>query len=155
MNIYDINQLKRDTKQDNLYNFFQLTYKDISFGESPLSQYEISEEEYMRLDLASFKLYKNDSFVDILCNVNSIDNPLNIMSSDRIIYPNVGQIDSYKLDDVFVEAVPGLLLNAEKTSQVDENRKQYVEKNYNLTPTANEVPKEPVKIVGSSIVIGE
>jgi hypothetical protein len=77
------------------------------------------------------------------------------MKDDVILYPNRGLIESYKTDDVYVEVTPGLSLNAEKTTQVDENRKAYVEQNYNLTPTAKDVPKDPIKIIGQSIVIGE
>jgi len=155
MNIYEINKLKRDSKQDNLYNMFQVTYRDTSDSASPLIPFNVTEEQSMRLDVVSNFVYKDDSFVDILCHVNSIDNPLNIMAGDKIFYPNQGFIDSFKTDDVFIEATPGLLLNAEKTTEVDENRKQYVEANYNLIPTANPVPKESVRIVGESIVIGE
>jgi hypothetical protein len=155
MKIYEINKLKRDMKQDNLYNMFQVTYRDFDDPTRPLTPIEVLEEQSMRLDIVSDIIYKEDSFVDILCHVNSIDNPLNIMAGDRILYPAQGFIDSFKTDDVFIEAVPGLLLNAEKTPTVDENRKQYVEANYNLTPTANPVPKEPVRIIGESIVIGD
>ena len=155
MDFYDINKLKRDAKQDNLYNLFAVTFKDVQNPNYPLNTYVVPEEKYMRLDLVSKELYTTESYVDILCNVNSIDNPLNILETDRLSYPNQGAIDAYKTDDVYVEAVAGLSLNAEKTTKVDENRKSYVEKNYNLTPTANEVPKEPVKIIKDTIRIGD
>lgn len=155
MRFYEIDKLKRDTKQDNLYNMFQVTYRDFQDPTRPLNPLEVMEEETMRMDLLSKRVYLEDSYIDVLCHVNSIDNPLNIMAGDNIFYPLQGFIETLKTDDVYVEAVPGLLLNAEKTTAIDENRKQYVEANYSLTPTANPVPKESVRIVGESIVIGE
>ena len=155
MKLYDIDKLKRDSKQDKLYNLFEMTFQFQEAVNSPLQTYVLSEEQYMRLDLVSQDLYANDGFIDTICNVNSIDNPLNFMANDAILYPNRGLIDTFKMDDVYIEAIPGLALNAEKTTEVDENRKTYVEQNYNLTPTAKDVPKDPVKIIGESIVIGD
>lgn len=154
MNLYEINKLKRDPKQDNLYNMFQVTYSDFLDSSSPFRTFEVMDENYMRLDLVSQQIYNSDNFIDILCHVNSIDNPLNILGGDSLIYPNQGLIGSFKTDDIYIESTPGLLLNAEKTTEIDENRKRYVESNYNLIPTANPVPKEPVKIVDDYIVIG-
>ena len=155
MKLYDIDKLKRDAKQDKLYNLFELTFKFQDAIDSPLQTYILSDEQYMRPDLISKDLYGTVEFIDTLCNVNSIDNPLNFMVDDAIVYPNRGIIETYKLDDVYIESIPGLALNAEKTTEVDPNRKAYVEQNYNLTPTTKDVPKDPVKIVGESIVIGD
>jgi len=155
MKFYDIDKLKRDTKQDNLYNFFATTFVDFNDLNFPLSNTSATEEQYMRLDLISQEIYKSDSYVDILCNVNYIDNPLNIMESDVLVYPSISQMENYKTDDINIEATPGILQNAEKTTLVDENRKKYVEQKYTLTPTTVEVPKEPLKIIKNNIVIGE
>lgn len=155
MKLYDLDKLKRDSNQEDLYNLFEITFRYQDDFNNPLRTYVLTEEQTMRLDLVSRELYSDVTLIDFLCNVNSIDNPLNFMAEDAILYANRGQIDTYKTDDVFVEVIPGLNLNAEKITQIDENRKSYVEQNYNLNPTAKSVPKDPVKIVGESIVIGE
>ena len=39
----------------------------------------IEQDEEMRLDLISFRLYGSVNYVGFLCNINQIDNPLNVI----------------------------------------------------------------------------
>lgn len=155
MKIVDIDKLVRDENQDNLYNLFGSTFKYVDPGVADSTSVFVSEEESMRIDLISQRVYNSDEHVDILLNINYIDNPLNIMEGDELIYPGLGSIAYFRPDDVERETTPKVLLNPEKSTKVDEARKQYVEQNYTLTPTSIDVPQEPVKIVGNNIVIGQ
>jgi len=155
MNSYNIDKLERDPNQQNLYDFFKVTFDQSTRQKLSTESTIVTEEQYMRLDLISKQVYNDDSYVDFLCDFNYIDNPLNIMSSDELIYPNINSINSYRKLEADRKTIPGILLDSQKSTKVDENRKKYVEQNYSLTPTSIEVPKEPVQIKKGNIVIGD
>lgn len=154
MNFYNIDKLKRDKNQDNLYDFFTVTFDQSTRPTTPFDSTVVVEEQYMRFDLLSKQVYNDDSYVDFLCDFNYIDNPLNIMSTDELNYPSIDGLNSYRLPEVDRKTTPGLLLDSDKSTKVDENRKKYVDQNYSLTPTSMEIPKEPVQIKKGTIVIG-
>jgi hypothetical protein len=152
MNLYDIDSLSRDANQDNLYNLFTPTFNTVE-GYA-LDSYLVSQEEEMRLDLISNVVYKSVDYVDLVCNVNDIDNPLNVMMDDFLLIPPMGNVNIYRSKEPDVVETRNILLNSNKTSRIDNNRKQYVEQNYSLPPTFQEVPTQPVKIDNGQIVIG-
>ena len=155
MKFYNIDKLERDTYQDNLYDFFKVTFDQSTRPTTPFQSTVVLEEQYMRLDLVSQQVYGNDSYVDFLCDFNYIDNPLNIMGTDELNYPSIDGVNSYRNPEADKKTIPGILLDSEKSTKVDENRKKYVEQNYSLTPTSIEVPKEPVQVKKGNIVIGD
>lgn len=152
MNFHDIDKLKRDPKQDNLYNLFTITFKD-TVG-LPTQRFDVTEEEYMRIDLVCQKIYQDDSYVDLVCNSNYIDNPLNIMESDIIYCPELQNISDLRPELSDTDDIRGALQANDNGTQIDPNRKKFVEQNYTLTPTTIDVPQEPVKIVQDTIFIG-
>jgi hypothetical protein len=152
MKLYDLDKLTRDTKQDNLYNIFDPTFK-MNRGYK-LTQYVVSPEQEMRIDLISNSIYGNSDYCDFILDINDIDNPLNIMDGDILIYTEFAAIDEYRIKTVDNNNARARLLNANKTSRKDNARKQYVEDNYSLPPTFLETPAASVRIESNQIVIG-
>lgn len=155
MDFYDLEKLKRDKKQNFLYDMFVATFKASDSKFDKIKRVNVTEEQTMRLDLVSQEQYSNDDFVDALCSLNYIDNPLNIMMGDELVCPSVGQIIYFRLDEVAKDSAVSELVDPEKAYTVDDNRKKYVEQNYTLTPTSIESPQDPVKVVGNDIIIGQ
>ena len=82
MKIYDLNNID---KVDGFYDLTQLTFRyDVGVS---LSQYTVQKGEEMRMDLVCESIYNNTDYIDILCSINNIDNPLNIREGQIIIYP--------------------------------------------------------------------
>lgn len=153
MEFYDIDKLIRDENQDNLYNLFSRTFTYKNLVSNKVTN--VSEEQMMRLDLICQNVYANDSYVDILCSVNNIDNPLNIMEGDRIFCPDSELITSYRLDEVGISNTPMEINKADKSSFNDPNRKKYVTENFNITPTSTVEPQDPVKFTDDGIIISK
>ncbi len=152
MKLYDIENLSRDPNQDNFYDLFNKTYIDFPAAQS--TEYTIEDDEEMRMDLVSFRIYGSVNYVDFLCNYNQIDNPLNVKPGDVIKYVELQDIVSFNNKDVNVEEVRRGLLNANKSTRKDPNRKQFVEQGFSLPPNFLETPQAPVKLDGNVLVIG-
>jgi hypothetical protein len=152
MKLYDLDKLIRDTKQDNLYNFFDPTYQ--GNDSINLQTHVVAPEEEMRIDLICNNIYNSVDQVDILLDINDVDNPLNIMMDDVILYPSRSAIPEYYIKVIDNNNIRAKLLNSNKSSRKDTNRKQYVEQNFALPPTFVETPTAPVKILNNQIVIG-
>jgi hypothetical protein len=152
MKFYDLDKLIRDPKQDNLYNLFDPTFQ--GNDTITLQSHIVSPEEEMRIDLICQNIYTSIDQVDILLDINDIDNPINIMMDDSILYPSVTAIPEYYIKIIDNNDIRARLLNSNKSSRKDINRKQYVEQNYSLPPTFTETPDAPVKILNNQIVIG-
>ena len=152
MKLYDIENLSRDQNQDNLYNLFNKTYIDYPAAQS--TNYVVDQDEEMRMDLISFRIYGSVNYVDFLCNFNQIDNPLNIMPGDVIKYVELTDVTSFNNVDTNVEEVRKGLLNSNKSTRKDPNRKQFVEQGYSLPPNFLETPQAPVRLDGNVLVIG-
>jgi hypothetical protein len=119
-----------------------------------LTQYVVSPEDEMRIDLISKSMYGDANQCDFILDVNDIDNPLNIMAGDILIYPEFATIQEYRIQVVDNNNARALLLNANKSSRKDDARKKYVEDNYSLPPTYLETPAASVRIESNQIVIG-
>lgn len=148
MNLHDISSLKRDTKQDNLYNLFEPTFNLKSVTKL---QRIVTKENEMRIDLISDDIYKNINYADFLLDLNDIDNPLNIMAGDIIYYVSVEELDLLKIVPTSEDKRKSLL-NSNKSNR-DPNRQQYLEDNYQLSPTLLDNIGSPVTTSGSRITI--
>ena len=152
MKLYDLYKLIRDTKQNNLYNFFDPTFK-MNIGIN-LREHIVAPEEEMRIDLVCNNIYNSIEQVDFLLDLNDIDNPLNIMEGDQILYASETAIPEYRVKTIDNNDARAKLLNANKSSRKDDNRKKYLDESYVLPPTFVETPEAPVKISNNQIVIG-
>ena len=152
MEFYDIENVRRDANQDNLYDLFAPTFKGTNLYE--LSKYVVATEQEMRADLICESIFGDINYVDLICNLNEVDNPLNFMEGDEIIFAPASQVYLYRLNAPEVTESKNQLLNVNKSTKVDQNRKQYIEQNYNLPPNLLDVPTDPVRIQNNQIVIG-
>lgn len=130
MKIYDIDTLK---KVDGSYDLTQPTFQD-NFSSIVYNQYEVQKGEEMRIDLICQSIYKNTDFVDILLNVNSIDNPLNIQEGTILIYPT-NNIELLRYSGRDENETVQILGNSNKQQRKDKNRRTYVENKLSLPPT--------------------
>ena len=152
MKLYNLDKLIRDPKQDDLYNFYDPTFK-LETGIN-LREFVVGPEQIMRMDLVCFEIYKSIDAVDFLCDLNNIDNPLNIKEGDIILYPNYDAISYYRVKITDNNDARAKLLNANKSTKKDNNRQKYVEQNFALPPNMKQVPDSAVKIENGQIVIG-
>ena len=151
MEIYDLDILRRDAKQEDLYDLFNKTY--VQFAGIESEDYVVQPDEEMRIDLISFRLYQTTEYAYFLLNFNHIDNPLNIMQGDIIKYVDVSDIDAFKNALVLSEQIQQEILSASKATRKDMSRKEFVEQGYSLQPNFRETPQSPVQLIGSSLVI--
>jgi hypothetical protein len=103
MNSFTLNNLKRDIEQDNLYNIFIQTYVDYD-----LKKYVtiVTEDENMRLDKISKRLYGGVGYIEELMQLNNILNIWNVKQGDEIEYSVINDLEYLKqlekqLDDVY------------------------------------------------------
>jgi hypothetical protein len=152
MVIKDLELLKRNSNQDNLYD---LTQTNLKFDPTLEGTYfVISDEEEMRVDLVSYAIYDNVDSVDYILTLNDIDNPLNIMSGDYIKYIPQTQLNLVELNVSKVDNVSLGLINTNKKTKIDPNREIFVSNNYSFPPTFNESGTPPAAISGNKIILG-
>jgi hypothetical protein len=151
MELYDITSLSKDIGQDDLYNLFALTYQQPA--NIPTEDYTVTPEEEMRIDLISQNIYSSVDYADFLLDLNSIDNPLNIKSGDIIKYTSVDRIGDSRSSSAIDASTREIILNNNKSTRKDPNRKNYIDQGYSLPPNFLQNPTPPIQIVGSSLVI--
>jgi hypothetical protein len=152
MKFYDLDKLIRDVNQDGLYNFFDPTFK-MNVGIN-LQLHIVEPEEEMRMDLICSHIYNTTDHVDFLLDLNDIDNPLNIMEGDQILYAVITAIPEYRISIIDSNDIRAKLLNVNKSTRKDNNRTKYIDDNYSVPPTMLESPNASVKIQNNQIVIG-
>ncbi|NBO23326.1 hypothetical protein EBU94_08320 [bacterium] len=119
-----------------------------------MQSYLVSKSDEMRIDVISNEIYGTVDEADVLLSINEIDNPLNIKEGDVIMYVSYETLQEYRIATIDNKEATDKLLNANKSTKKDTNRKNYVESGLVLTPTVQEVPQPPVKIENTQIVIG-
>ena len=152
MDFYSLDNLKRDVAQNNLYNFFDATFQYVT--NVTLYQYPVTAFQEMRIDIICNEIYADTQYVDFLLQLNGIDNPLNVMDGDNILYVDAGQISFFKLDETTAKTLRNTYLNASKVSAQDPLRASYIANNYALPPTFLDIPANSVSIVDGKIVLG-
>ncbi len=150
MNIYDISILKKDPKQDGLYDLTEPTF--VQAVEPPF-QMVVTKEQEMRIDIISNDLYKSVDYIDFLLNLNDIDNPINIKQGDIILYTTIDKFELCKVSPNTTDDKQRTLLSPNKSSKKDPNRQKYIEDNYQLPPTFLETPASPISSSGNNITI--
>lgn len=150
MELYDITTLVRDDNQDGLYNLFEQTF---SLKELPNFQYTVLPEQEMRIDLVCLSIYRNLDHVDMLLDLNSIDNPLNIKAGDIIYYVSSDRLNEFKVTIGATKENRRSLLSPNKSNVKDPNRTKYIEDNYQLPPTFLDTPQSPITIEKNNIRI--
>lgn len=93
---------------------------------------EVSKEYIARPDLISFVLYHSDEYADILCKINGISNPFELMEGNILICPQPEFIDR------FTKAVKTNMDGLASTSSSLLNRTQTFKKNKDEKRSPNE-----------------
>lgn len=158
MNIKSLQEIKFN----NDIQSYDLSSPQYIFKQIDFFTYEVQKTEEMRIDLVMFSIYYEDISVleniDIILYLNGIDNPVNIMEGDIIIYPDYEILDSfrYTIDSSKLnnESVRDIISTPNKTSKIDKNRTKYLENGYSLPPTVLEESKQAVRVEGNKIVFG-
>jgi hypothetical protein len=155
MELYDITSLKKTTISGSNYDLFEVRYErpDTPDGDIGMLPYVVKRGEDMRMDLISISIYGTTEYVDFLCFINNISNPLNVKARDTIIYVIPGNIDSFKVkvksDDV-IQAVA----KSNRATKPDASREEYLSNNLSLPPNILQKPVEQIIVAGDLIKLG-
>ena len=149
MKIYDIDQLKKDSSGN-----YDLTQPTFQFTQASYGVYTVQRGEEMRMDLVCESIYNDVDHIDILCNINNIDNPLNIKEGQQILYVlDKNTIGLMRYSDVETQDVKSLG-NSNKSTRKDSNRKKYIEDKLSLPPTILEKRVDQFNVDNGRIVLG-
>jgi hypothetical protein len=157
MDIKSLTELKAPTNTS-LYDLFNPQI--IKSFLSDINEYTVQKEEDMRIDLVILSIYEDPSaleHIDIICFINDIDNPLNIFTGQKISYPPLAQLDSYRIISNPTNSssqVKNKLSIPNKTTRKDNSRSKYVENGYSLPPVVLNTPKAPVRLDDDNILVG-
>jgi hypothetical protein len=101
MNIESLNKLRLN--DDGIYEFFVKTRTNT--GKVPLFIFECTERHNLRMDLVSLDVYQTADYIDVLCNLNGILNPLMVQEGDIILYTNEDNIDDINNNGDLLEEI--------------------------------------------------
>lgn len=167
MNITSIDNLKYNQDTE-LFNLFEPSFFNLNIREEDLSEYIVTRDEEMRIDLI-FKVIYNIEYdmlynylkdVDVLLYINNIDNPIDIKEGFIFRYPPIGILDTFRYnssvenisnDSIRKLAVPNM---PNKTTNVDSNRIDFIESNYSLSPVISSEQGDAVRIEEGNFKIG-
>lgn len=154
MEIYDINKLIK-YNDDILYDITQMTFQYDPENVVTFAEYTVKRGEEMRIDTVCRSIYKNTDYVDILCSVNNIDNPLNIKEGEVLIYPVMSDIKHLRYSDSDAREDVASVINSDKNTKIDPNRKEFNDNKQSIPPTLLPKRTDPINIKGTSFNIGE
>jgi hypothetical protein len=151
MELYDINKLVKNDGSGDFYDLFEIFFqKDES---TKFKLYTVQRGEEMRMDLVSQSIYNDIQYVDFLCNLNKISNPLNIKFGDIMLYVDEEFIERFRVKPK-TQNVQQVIAKSNRGTQQDKTRQDYIENNFSLPPNVLERPAEQVLIKGSVIKLG-
>jgi hypothetical protein len=158
MDISSIVKLVKDINQDLLYDFFVIDY---DFSSSiTLYPFTVRMEHEMRIGLILNEIYGGnyDNYIDVFCELNDIDNPLNVMEGDILYYCDLDAIGTFKKPDEEVKSASNnvsntKLINPNKVKKLDNKRQDYINNNFTLNPNYNNGSPN-IKVEKNKITIG-
>jgi len=151
MELYDINKLVKNDGSGDFYDLFEIFFqKDESTN---FKLYTVQRGEEMRMDLVSESIYNDIQYVDFLCNLNKISNPLNVKFGDIMLYVDLDFIERFRVKPK-TQNVQQVIAKSNRGTQQDKSRQEYIENNFSLPPNVLERPAEQVLIKGSVIKLG-
>lgn len=139
------NTLKREDPSD-LYDITKVSFSYPIDRDFNIGFYVVSEYEEMRMDLVSNLIYGNTDYIDFLCSLNNIKNPLSIKRGDLIAYVDQEQVVKFKDTKMDKDDVRRVISNKRKRTKIDPNRTKFLEeKGYSLPPTVTKSDYKPIK----------
>jgi hypothetical protein len=152
MKLFDLDSLRKDPEQNNLYNLFEPTFRVLQNYQQNI--FVADRDCEMRMDIVCDKIFNRVNSLDGILHLNDIDNPLNIMENDTIYFTSEEALNDFKLNEVDKKEIRNQLTNQNKTTKKDKNREKYVEDNFSLPPTVLPQPKSSISFEGDKIVLG-
>jgi hypothetical protein len=155
MKVPDLDKLKKTTRSGDLYDLFEVRFQFPAFNSQELGTqlYTVKRGEEMRMDLICQSIYGKTDYIDFLCFVNSISNPVNIRLNQIIIYYPEENIPAFifepKSDDI-----TQIVAKANRGTKPDPSREEFLDNNLTLPPNILEQPVEQIVIKGSQIRLG-
>lgn len=124
-NLVDLLELRRDENQDDLYDLFVQSFKNVTTG---LYVTVITRKYEMRLDLLCVDLYGSAKYIGMIMKINDIFNPFSVKIGDVIAYvPSETLSDSLYTDPKLLDEQKAKLVNVLKTSKTDANRRKFLD----------------------------
>jgi hypothetical protein len=151
MELYDINQLVKNDGSGDFYDLFEVFFRVDELTNFKL--YTVQRGEEMRMDLVCQSIYDNIQYVDFLCNLNKISNPLNIKFGDTMLYVDREFIERFRVKPK-TQTEQQVIAKSNRGTLQDKSRQDYIENNFSLPPNVLERPSEQVLIKGSVIKLG-
>jgi len=130
-------------------------YDNEIIGNESEKAYIIQRGEEMRADLICDNLYDNVDNVDMLCNYNGIDNPLNFKEGETIFYPMESNVSKLRYSDPNLQENDLLTQSPTKTTRKDPNREEYINNNRSLPPTQLSRRIDPLTSENDDLSIGD
>lgn len=154
MDTIDLIPLKRSKIQNNLYNLFVQSFRNITDN----LFYIIVDKQYeMRLDYLCNDLYGSVEYISFLMKLNDIFNPYSIKVGDLITYiPKNMLSDALYKDPSLLEAKTEKLIESIKSSNIDKARSDFlnmIKSPFKLPPviSTDNKPKQIVNGLGIQI----
>lgn len=148
MRIYDLEELPK--LSDNTYDLTQLTFEDLEGV--VFKEYVVQKGEEMRMDLVCQSIFGNVDYVDLLCSLNKIENPLNIQEGTVIRFP-LTSLELFRIKPKNQSDI-NTLLNPNKTTRKDNSRNDYNDNSQNLPPTTLSSGVNQFNIEGDRLILG-
>ena len=155
MTIPDLDKLKKTTRSGNQYDLFEMRFQfpEVTKTDLDIRSYKVRRGEEMRMDLICQSIYGKTDYIDFLCFVNNISNPLNVGLNSIIIYYPEENISAFiiepKSDDI-----TQVIAKASRGTKPDPSREEFLANNLTLPPNILEQPVEQVVIIGAQIKLG-
>jgi hypothetical protein len=152
MKLFDLDSLRKDSNQNNLYDLFEPTFQPLPGYQQNL--FVVDRDCEMRIDIVCNKIFKKVDVLDAIMNLNDIDNPLNIMENDNIYFTSIDALDDFRLSEIDKKDTRNKLTNPNKANKKDKNREKYIENNFSLPPTFLPEPKSSISFEGDKVILG-
>lgn len=155
MKLLNLDNLRRENQEE----LYDLTKKIFSFDRSSFlknrRKYKVGREEEMRLDIISQNIYGSEDFVDFLCNLNNIKNPLSVKENMTIYFVPESIIEQFRPELKDREKVRKEISNDRKKTKIDPKREKFKQqKSQSLPPSVTKKDFNPVKFKDGKITIG-
>ena len=170
MDIISINEFIRFDTDLDLYNLIEPTLiylDDVPGIDVSYKDFLVEEYHEMRIDLLFRDMYELEpnevgvylGNIDIICFINDIDNPLNIVRGMTLRYPSLEDFDKFRISasgDDFgkKEDVKSKLVVPNKSTKKDKNRQMFKDNGFSLPPVVLNRPRPPVRLENGRFSVG-
>jgi len=150
MKLHDLEVLKKNPNEDNLYDLTEKTYTNYI---TQFFEYTVLPEEDMRIDLVSISIYDSVDYADLIMSVNEIINPLSIRAGDKLIYPDDRVVDYFRVVPPNPPDLGVSPINPARANIKDPRRLEFIQNNFQLPPTLLPYEQTPIRINRDNITI--